>query len=48
MHYVQEQHVYCIFTLDKNKMMVAYNPKDDAWSNPCINKEESYYLPFGG
>ena len=33
-------------TFNKNRMMVVYNPKDDAWSNLCLSKEESYCLPY--
>ena len=38
------------FTLDKKWMMVVYNPKDDAWTNLCLSKKETYCLPcaFGG
>ena len=32
------------FTLDDKWMMVVYNPKDDAWSNLCLNKEETYSI----
>ena len=36
------------FAKVKNRMMVVYNPKDDAWSNLCLNKEVTYDSPFGG
>ena len=36
------------FTLDEKWMMVVYNPKDDAWSNLYLSKEETYYSPYGG
>ena len=29
------------FKLDEKWMMVIYNPKDDVWSNLCLNKEET-------
>ena len=31
-------------------MMVVYNPKDDAWSNLCLSKEETFrsFYAFGG
>ena len=36
------------FTLDKKWMMVVYNPKDDAWSNLCLSKEETSCSPHLG
>ena len=35
-------------TLDDKRMMVVYNPKDDAWSYLGLNKEEIYYSTFVG
>ena len=41
-----KNNMYIAFsTLDKNHMMVVYNPKDDSWSNLCLlSKERSYCL----
>ena len=42
-----KNNMYIAFlTLDKNQMIVVYNPKDDAWSNICLDKKESYCLPY--
>ena len=36
-----KNNIYIAFsTLGQNQTMVVYNPKDDAWSNFCLNKEE--------
>ena len=48
---IYKNNMYIAFsTLDEKWMMVVYNPKDDAWSNLCLSKEETYCLPctFGG
>ena len=42
-----KNNMYMAFsTLDNKWMVVVYNPKDDAWSNPSLSKEETYYLSY--
>ena len=44
-----KNNMYIAFSTLYNKwIMVVYNPKDDAWSNLCLNKKKTYCLSYDG